>query len=92
MNDSTASKFFTSKFIEVNDLSGGQYSVNKNIGFKTRMLRSDLCDYIDAHILMKGTTIIKGILNADTRSENLTFKNKAPFISYHAHRKLLTYL
>ena len=65
----------------MNDLSGGQYSVNKNIGFKTRMLRSDLCDYIDAHILIKGTIIIKSILNADTRNEKLTFKNKAPFRS-----------
>ena len=45
------------------------------------MLRSDLRDYIDGHILMKGTKIIKGILNADTRNENLTFKNKAPFRS-----------
>ena len=32
-NDSTVSKFVTRKFIEVNDLSNGQYSVNKNVGF-----------------------------------------------------------
>ena len=31
------------KWMEVNDLSCGQYSVNKNISFKTSMLRSDLC-------------------------------------------------
>ena len=31
INDSTISKFVTRKWIEVNDLSGGQYSVNKNI-------------------------------------------------------------
>ena len=43
-NDSTVSKFVTSKWIEVNDLSVGQYSVNKNIRFKTSLLRSDLCD------------------------------------------------
>ena len=48
LNDSTLSKFVTSKWIELNYLLGGQYSVNKNIRFKTRMLRSDLCDYIDA--------------------------------------------
>ena len=30
------------KWNEVNNLSGGQYSVNKNIRFKTPMLRSDL--------------------------------------------------
>ena len=32
-NDSTVSKFVTRKFIEVNDLSNGQYSVNKNVRF-----------------------------------------------------------
>ena len=34
--------------IEVNDLSSGQFSVNKNIRFETPMLRSDLCEYSDA--------------------------------------------
>ena len=45
LNDSTVSKFVTRKWIEVNDLSVGQYSRKKNIRFKTAMLRSDLCDY-----------------------------------------------
>ena len=34
LNDSTVSKFVTRKWIEVNDLSSGQYSVNKNVRFK----------------------------------------------------------
>ena len=38
----------------MNDLSSGQYSINKNIRFKTSMLRSDLCDYSDAYIIVKG--------------------------------------
>ena len=38
LNNSTVSKFVTSKRIEVNGLSNGQYSVNKNIRFKTPML------------------------------------------------------
>ena len=48
-NDSTVSKFVTKKWVKVNDLSSGQYSVNKNIRFKTSMLRSDLSDYSDAY-------------------------------------------
>ena len=49
INDSTVSKFATSKWVKVNDLSGsqysgGQYSVNKYIRFKTSFLRSELCD------------------------------------------------
>ena len=46
LNDSTVSKFVTKKWFEVNDLSSGRYSVNKNIRFKTSMLRSDLCDIV----------------------------------------------
>ena len=34
LNDSTVSKFVTKKWIEVKDLSSGQYSGNKNIRFK----------------------------------------------------------
>ena len=45
LTDSTVSKFVTKKWIEVNDLSSEQYSDNKNIRFKTSMLRSNPCDY-----------------------------------------------
>ena len=69
------SKILTRKWIEVNYLSGGQCSVNKNIRFKTPMLRSDLCDYSDAHI------VVKGINDVSERNKKLTFKNNAPFRS-----------
>ena len=45
--DSTVPKFVTKKWVEVNDLSRGQYSINKNIRFKISVFRSDLCDYSD---------------------------------------------
>ena len=54
LNNSTVSKCVTKKCMEVNDLSGGQYSASKNIRFKTSMLRSNLCDYSDAYIVVKG--------------------------------------
>ena len=60
INDSTVSKFVTKKWVEVNDLSSGQYSVNKNIKFKTSMLRSDLCDYSETYIVVKGTVTVEG--------------------------------
>ena len=50
LNDSIASKFWTKKWVEVNDLSSGQYSGNE----KTSMLRSNLSDYSDACIDVKG--------------------------------------
>ena len=42
LNDSTVSKFVMKNWIEVNDLSDGQYSVNKNVRLKNLMLKSDL--------------------------------------------------
>ena len=50
-NDSSLSKFVEKKWIEVNDLSSGQFSVNKNLRFKTLMLRSDLMTIV-IHILV----------------------------------------
>ena len=80
-NDSTVSKFETGKSMEVNDLSGSQYSVNKNIGFKTPILGSDLCDYSDAYIVVKGTITVEGTNANNLAGKNLAFKNNAPFRS-----------
>ena len=42
------SKFRTKNWVEINDELRGTYSVNRQINFKTSMLRSSLCDYSDA--------------------------------------------
>ena len=47
------SKFVTKKWIEVYDQSEGNYDVNKEIRIKTLMLRSNLCNFSDAYILVK---------------------------------------
>ena len=41
------SKFRTRYWVEINDESKGMYD-NSNVGFKTSMARSNLCDYSDA--------------------------------------------
>ena len=64
LNDSTVSKFARKRLIEINDSSRSQYSANKNITFKTSMLRSYLCDYSVAYIVVKETTTIEGNNNA----------------------------
>ena len=48
------SKFRTKNWAEINDSVRGLYSPNKQTKFKTTMLRSSLCDYSDAYILVKG--------------------------------------
>ena len=50
--------FVTKKWIEVYDQSEGNYNVNKKIRIKTSMLRSDLCDFSDAYIVVKGDIIV----------------------------------
>ena len=47
-------RFITKKWIEVHHQSGETCNTNKQIRFKTSMLRSDLCDFSDAYIVVKG--------------------------------------
>ena len=54
------SKFRTKNWVEVNDESRGTFNVNNQIKFKTTMLRSSLCDYSDAYILVRGKITITG--------------------------------
>ena len=79
------SKFRTKNWVEINDESRGTYNVNSQIKFKTTMLKSSLCDYSDAYILVKGAIIITGAgadaaaRQADERDKGVAFKNCAPF-------------
>ena len=58
-------KFVTKKWIEVYDQLQGNYDVNKEIRIKTSMLRSGLCGFSDAYIVVKGTiTVLKKIFTA----------------------------
>ena len=51
-------KFVTKKWIEVYDQSEGHYDVNKEIRIKTSILRSDLYDFSDAYIAVRGTITV----------------------------------
>ena len=51
------SKFVTREYVKVNSLSK-TYNENKSIKFKTPMLRSNLCNYSDTYILVKGTITV----------------------------------
>ena len=51
------SKFVTRKYVKVSSLSNA-YNENKSIRFKTPMLRSDLCYYSDAYVLVNGTITV----------------------------------
>ena len=66
------SKFRIRNWIEINDESRGTYLVNKQIKFKTPMLRSSLCDYADAYILVKGNITVN-----NTAAEGAAANNAA---------------
>ena len=82
------SKFVTREYVRVNSLSN-TYNENKSIRFKTPMLKSNLCDYSDAYILVKGTITVTapGVNNnanniRDKRNRPVLLKNNAPFVSF----------
>ena len=57
-DDKDLPRFVAKKWVEVYGQSGKNYDVNKEIRIKTSMLRSDLCDFNDAYIVVKGTITI----------------------------------
>ena len=48
-------KFKTKNWVEINYGLYGVYSTSSSNKLKTSMIRSSLCDYSDAYILVKGT-------------------------------------
>ena len=80
------SKFRTRNLVEINDESRGAYNVNSQIKFKTTMLKSSLCDYSDAYILVKGTISVNNTAAAGAAANNtnrkVIFKNCALFTNF----------
>ena len=77
------SKFRTRNWVGINDDIISAYSPNKQIRFKTPMLRSRLCDYSDAYILVKGNMSVNNTVGAGSAANNtnkkVIFKNCSPF-------------
>ena len=78
-DDKYLPRFVTKKWIEVYDQSAGNYNVNKEIILKRSIPRSDLCDFRDLYIVVKGDIPLEIDNDANKRNENLAFKNNAPF-------------
>ena len=74
-----SSKFRTRNWVEINDESRGAYNINSQFKFKTTMLKSSLCDYSDAYILVKRTISVTNTAAANNINKKVIFKNCAPF-------------
>ena len=83
LNDASnkPSKFRTRNWVEINDDIRGAYSPNKQIEFKTTMLRFCLCDYSDAYLLVKENISVNNTAAATTNNTNkkVILNNCAPF-------------
>ena len=83
--DNQPSKFRTRNWDEIKDESRAAYNNNENtnIKFETSMIRTTLCDYSDAYILVKGTISIPNMVAQGAAINNTnkekTCKNCAPF-------------
>ena len=80
-DDKDLPRFVTKKWIEDYHQSEGNYNVNKEIRIKTSMLRSDLCNFNDAYIVVKGDITLEGDNFTNKRNKNVAFKNNVPFIN-----------
>ena len=80
-DDKNLPRYVTKKWKERYDQSEKNKSVNKEIRIKTSMLRSDLCDFSDAYIVLKGDITLESDNIANKHNKNLVFKNNAPFKS-----------
>ena len=77
-------RFITKRWIEVHDQSGNsenRYKQSKQIRFKTSMPRSDLRDFSDAYIVVKGTITVTETNNKSRKNWPLAFKSNSSFIS-----------
>ena len=78
-------KFRTKNWVDINYDLRGTYNTNSQIKFKTSMLRTSLCDYNDAYILVNGTITITAAgdndaaRRLDERNRGVIFNNCVPF-------------
>ena len=83
--DSESSKFATRKWYAINDQNNTDYAKgNENsttVKFENKVIKSNLCDYSDAYILVTGNITATGG-DANTR---VAFKNCALFTKCKTH-------
>ena len=74
LNEANDSKFVTRKWNVANDQSNANYDVGNEIIYNTEVLKSNLCDYNDAYILVRMDIIV-----TVAPATQVAFKNCAPF-------------
>ena len=73
LDNTTKSKFRTRNWVEINDESKRKYD-NSNIRFEKSIIRSNLCDYSDAYIDVKGSITVPNTAAAGAAANNANKK------------------
>ena len=76
MNEANDSKVVPRKWNIVNDQSNANFNVRNGIIYNTEVLKSNLCDYNDAYILVRGNIVT----TAHSNPTPVAFKSCEPFI------------
>ena len=79
-NDKDLPRFVRKEWIKVSDQSEKNCNVNKKIIIKTPMLGSDLCNFSNAYIVVKGDITVTEPDNAK-RNKSVAFKSNVPYIN-----------
>ena len=74
LTEANNSKFVTVKWNTINDNSKANDNAANEIIYNTEVLKSNLCDYNDAYILVKGDVTVTAV-----PAIQVSFKNCAPF-------------
>ena len=84
--------FFTKKWIEICDQScKNSYNVIKEIRIKTPILRSNLCDYSDAYVVVKEIIAVTNSDDAKKKKDKKTLHLKTMHHLLTAFQKLIVY-
>ena len=76
-------KFTRVKWVEIFDQSSGSYNPNKEIRFKTPRLRSDLCNFNEAYIVVTGKITATNPGNDNNvYHRKVALKNSVPFLHF----------
>ena len=74
LNEENDSKFVTRKWDIVNDNSKSNYDATNETTYNTKVLKSNICDYNDAYILVRGDITVVA-----APASQVAFTNCAPF-------------
>ena len=62
LNNVSDSKFVTRKWSIASDSSKANYKAGNEIAYKAKVLKSNLCDYNDAYILVRGDITVQHLV------------------------------